>query len=295
MKNKKIIMKSSQIKPTTERITRSQPNKLAEMIGNRPETQRMSVMNLHNGNVSSVSQQDSITSLHSKIDDISSANKKTEAMLTSILAEMKNFRDTIDVLSQENTDLKNENKKLNNEIHRIYDDIDFWMLKIDKLEQQNLVKNVEIVGVPTTDNENLNEVVQKLFHHTKFEFTESTITDVYRKPNNNKSGLPGSIVVSFNSIANKEKFITRTKGKRLTSSFLNQHNARPVYIDEHLTKRNKYLFYWARCIKRENLVKFAWVANGKVLIKEAENSKTIIVENTNALENFKNLSNFQSI
>jgi hypothetical protein len=48
------------------------------------------------------------------------------------------------------------------------------------------------------------------------------------------------------------------------------------------------LFYLARCMRRQGHIKFAWIDNGRVLIKEKEGAQSIIVECPNTLNKLKN-------
>jgi hypothetical protein len=128
-----------------------------------------------------------------------------------------------------------------------------------------------------------------MFREVKFESSRSTVTEVYRTKENNKSGLPGSIIVTFNSSADKDRFLQETKKTQLTSSFLpSDHRQRPVYVNEHMTRLNKYLFYLARSMRREGHIKYAWFTNGRVLVKEADGAPSIIVDCPKTLDNLKN-------
>jgi hypothetical protein len=127
-----------------------------------------------------------------------------------------------------------------------------------------------------------------LFREVSDTSTQPTVTDVYRLKENNKSGFPGSIIVTFNTNAEKYQFLRESKKKQLTSSFLpSNHRQRPVYINEHMTRQNKYLFYLARTMRRQGQIKYAWFDNGRVLVKKTDGSPSVIVECPKSLEVFK--------
>jgi uncharacterized protein YoxC len=221
-------------------------------------------------------------------DDFNQFKTSTESSLKSILAEMETLRNSIQLLQQQNTELKSENQKLISENNQIFKDMDFLHYKLNKMEQNGLAKNVEIVGVPMIEHEDLGEVISKLFENTDYQHDNETITDVYRKKTPRNSGLPGTIVVSFNSTIKKMEFIEKTKGRNLTSSFISTLGTnRPVYINDHLTKHNKYLFYLARDLRRRKFVKYAWVNHGNILVKTGDNTDSMMVENVNNIESIK--------
>jgi regulator of replication initiation timing len=288
-------MKSTRTRPTSDRVMRNQPIKqsvpTATVKNNIPKKPKLSTLILEEINIPETPNpnDENIKILYQKIDDLSAAKKSTDALIESLICEIQSFRQTITEISEENAALKRENEKLKNDVNYVYDDMNFLMGKVERLEQKALSNNVEITGVPAMLDEDLSDVLQRLFHHAELHYDKSMITDAYRLNGNNKSGLPGSIIVSFCNHTTKNNFMEKTKGKVLNSSFLNNnHHPRPVYINEHLTRLNKYLFYLARCMRREGQIKYVWVVNGRVLVKVIEGAQSIIVECPKTLENLKN-------
>lgn len=100
-----------------------------------------------------------------------------------------------------------------------------------------------------------------------------------------KSGQPKPVVVSFR---NSRKMTI------YTNSFLKQNDSakrgndkRIVYINEHLTMVNKYLYKLARDMRKENKIKYVWIRNGKLFVRTEDNSPHKIINDIEQLNEFK--------
>jgi regulator of replication initiation timing len=280
---------------TASRITRSQPQghvlPHTKAKQNLKKTPKMTTVALEATTIPAEarpngSQEPSV--VNEKIDALTAANERMEETIKRILDELRSVQNNVCLMREENTALKAENSKLRKDIEHVYNDMDFLFGKVERMEQKNISKNVEISGVPALQDEDLDGVLQNLFREVNYESSASTMTDAYRLKENNRSGLPGPIIVTFKNNAAKDQFLDATKKKPLTSSFLStDHRHRPVYINDHLTRLNKYLFYLARTMRRQGHVKYAWTDNGRVLVKQADGTPAIFVECPKTLDNLK--------
>jgi regulator of replication initiation timing len=229
-----------------------------------------------------------LMAVNKKIDVLTNANRKLENSLMTILDEFRLVRQDVELTRCEYAALKVENETLRKRVADVFNDMDYLMGKVERIDQKILSKDVELSGVPALQDEDLSDVLHLLFQEVRFESTQSTVTDVYRLKDNNKSGLPGPIIVTFKSNAEKNRFLRESKKRQLTSSFLSSnHHQRPVYVNDHMTRLNKYLFYLARTMRRQGHIKYAWFDNGRVLVKETDGSPSIIVECPKTLESLK--------
>jgi Baculovirus FP protein len=224
----------------------------------------------------------------------SKMNKKSLSTNASLGATTK--KPTIDDLMAEINELKTrhqslhtENLKLKAKMAEMYKDLDFLHSKLNRMEQAQHMNEVEIIGVPETQDEDFSDILKKLFEHVEHPSPTGAIHNVYRKKSA-KSVLPGTIVVSFKSFSTKMQFVTATKKKKLTSSFMCTENHRPVYINERLTKHNKYLFYLARDLRRKNFEKYAWTDHGNILVKIDDNTDSMIIDNVSTIERIREKS-----
>jgi hypothetical protein len=210
--------------------------------------------------------------------------------IDDLIAEINELKEGFQSVASQNVELKKENTKLKTELTEIYKDLDFLHTKINRMDQEHLMNDVEIVGVPAFQDEDLSEILLKLFDAVGHSSQDGAIMNVYRKKTP-KNGLPGTIIASFNNISNKTKFVAATRKKKLDSSFLRPENVRPIYINEHLTKHNRYLYYLARDLRRKNVVKYAWTDHGSILVKTDDNTDSIAIDNVSAIERIRENSN----
>jgi regulator of replication initiation timing len=226
--------------------------------------------------------------MNKKIDVLTNANRKLENSMMAILDEFRVVRQDLELTRCECAALKVENETLRKSVADVFSDMDYLMGKVERIDQKILSKDIEISGVPALQDEDLNDVLHLLFQEVRFESTPSTVTDVYRLKESNKSGLPGPIIVSFNNNSEKAGFLRESKKRQLTSSFLSSnHRQRPVYVNDHMTRLNKYLFFLARNMRRQGHIKYTWFDNGRVLVKVADGSPSIVIECPKTLENLK--------
>jgi hypothetical protein len=100
----------------------------------------------------------------------------------------------------------------------------------------------EIVGMPEAPDEDLGDILQKLFDDVGCLSTVVAVSNAYRK-GTTKHGLPGTIAATFHKASDKTRFIKATRTKKLSSTIICPENPRPVYINESLTKHSRYLLF----------------------------------------------------
>jgi hypothetical protein len=230
--------------------------------------------------------------MHMKLDHLIQTNKSTEQSLLLLLQEFKTLKADNIKLNEDNIRLSNENLELKDEIRHINKDLSHFESLYDAMEQNLLVKNVEITGVAETENENLIEIIGKISHSVGVLLHDVDIDSIHRKHGNQTSGLPRNIIVKFSRLRTKNVLMEKIKGQKLYNNIIDpgSNNLRPIYFNDHLTSRSKYLFFLARKFKREGHVKYAWTNFGKIFIKKDDNSQTNCVNDINifAEDNFNN-------
>jgi hypothetical protein len=281
-------------KPATSRITRSRLVTCPEAVKKSKKTlqkcTKLSVIIQQPISISPVDngmEHQRFSDLNQKIESLTAANKTTETTMLNFMNEFQAIRRTIELLQADNAALKIENLKLSDDIRTVFDDMDYTMGKIQNLEQKTLANNIEISGIPATEDEDLSAILQRLFEHTDYQCSETTIKDAYRTKPTKQAGLPGNIIVIFDNQTNKNGFMKKIKGKQLSSDSIGSSHCRPIYINDHLTRLNKYLMYLARSMRRHGDIKFVWFENGKVLVKKSEGMESIVVECPRTLDRLR--------
>lgn len=166
--------------------------------------------------------------------------------------------------------------------------------KVNLLEQEKLKRNVIIQGVPEReeDDTGLKYLAAVFLNAVDKSFSVADITSVKRIGFKRNTDSKRIIVVKLITRESKESLVKAAKKCVLNCSLT--YNGSPlgkkedrVFISDHLTKLNQSLFYEARNLRRSEIVKFAWVSNGNVLIKKNENSKPIRLTSVDQLTRVK--------
>ncbi|KAI5633473.1 hypothetical protein NE865_13830 [Phthorimaea operculella] len=158
--------------------------------------------------------------------------------------------------------------------------------KIESLEQQGRLNNIEISNVPERRGENLITLVEDLGTSIKHTITRADIAAIHRVPHaNSASAHPKNIVVKFHSRITRDNVLAAFRLARgVTTDKLNINGEpRKVYLNEHLTLNNKKLFREARELAKRNNHRYVWVKHGTVLTRENDTSRVIAIRSFNDL------------
>ena len=98
----------------------------------------------------------------------------------------------------------------------------------------------------------------------------------HRVPSKRKDNKKPLIVRFVNRKIRDNVFKARTKLK-------SRKDGGKIYINEHLSPHNRYLFNLALKRKKEKGYRFLWTKNGTVFLKEDEGSEVLKVVNENDL------------
>lgn len=107
------------------------------------------------------------------------------------------------------------------------------------------------------------------------ELADTDVDAIHRVPTKAKG--PKNIIVKFTSRKPRDKLMQAAKKKRLTTLELGLEESKPIYVNEHLCPENKLLLGKAIQTKREKQWKFAWVSEGKILMRKQETSTVVHV------------------
>lgn len=202
-----------------------------------------------------------------KLDDITESIRGLATIYEEIIINQQNLESRLNLLTDENTHLKNQIEKVNCEL--------------DRMKQHTLNSNIEIAGVPETDEENAEEISHQILTHLGFTEVD-IIKNAYRKKGyKNRAGLPKPIIVTIRDKGTRDQILKKKRGLQtnlctdILTSREEQHNNnqnRIIYLNEHLTDHNKYLFKRTKDLRRSGKIYSTWVRNGYILIKETDNS-----------------------
>ncbi|CAN7940420.1 unnamed protein product [Ixodes hexagonus] len=146
---------------------------------------------------------------------------------------------------------------------------------LNSLEQYSRWQNLEIHGLPRSENENLlgkvNEIARKL---ELSELTENDLDGLHRLPPKPEN-IP-VILVRFLSRMTRDQWLTNLSGHTLRSG-LN------VRFFDSLTASNKKLLWMAKTKAREQGYTFTWQKNRTVFVQKADGQRAIKIESEDDL------------
>lgn len=209
-----------------------------------------------------------------KLDGIISSINNLATSYDDILNKQLQLEERVNLLTTENIHLKTQVNKVNSEL--------------DRINQQALNTNLEIAGVPSEDQEDTKEIAIKLIDHLGFSDKRIIKTAYRRRGKESTAGLPQPIIVTITDKGQRDQILVARRNKEINSDIVipncTSGNNRPIYINEHLTKRNKYLLARAKELKRYNKVSAAFVRNGFVIIKTHSDTTEIRITNINQID-----------
>lgn len=222
------------------------------------------------------------------------SNQTTQSKeVQNLQNEVRDIKQYIESLIDENETLRSENRQLKHEFQKN-------KIELEKIKQKQLLKQIEISGVPDKISQNAASAVIKIAEKVGSNIEEKDIKDLYLKKNNSKkSGEPAKIIIKFHKLGTKINFLENLKKKTISTKifemipnegetdddnnaiYINDDNA--IYINERLTPYFNFLYKKARDLKKTKNIEYAWVKNGKVFIRKTSSSKVIHVTEENNL------------
>lgn len=226
-------------------------------------------------------------------DDTGAVSSDSFAVLREIQGEMKSLARKYEMLIESITfcsdsitaferSISSMNKKMN-EMEKITKEnlelrtsVKILQDRVDSLEQQSRMNNVEICGIPEKENENLFSVVSRVGESIGCNVMASEVDTFYRVPTFDSS-KPKPIIIRFLSKQKRDSFLGASRVKRRQSEGKIQVDniSRDLFINEHLTSSNKKLFKKTRDTARSKNYKFTWTRNGSIFVRKDERSKII--------------------
>ncbi|KAK5646928.1 hypothetical protein RI129_005392 [Pyrocoelia pectoralis] len=191
----------------------------------------------------------SINQCHEKVDENRSLIDKQNIII-------QKQQEIIDMISGENVNLKKN-------IELLQEEIDF-------VKQENRSKTLEIHGLPVQKNETLAAAVSNLAISIGFKnWNSEKVDECFQLPKTTSFEYP-TIVLRLNKKQDKEEFKVR---RDLNTSHIGMQKVSPIYVNESLTEIRRKLLGKARIFKKERKWKYVWIKNGKIFLRNTDNSK----------------------
>lgn len=226
---------------------------------------------------------------------LSSKLAPLEGLKNDILALRSEFADLKSSLNQQFNDVVKEfATKIQDMEQRItqmevvHNQVDNIQLRLDKLEEESdrkdqwsRMNNIEIKGLPQSNNENLFDLISKIGTKIKYQISKTQINFVTRVPSQQKDNIKPIIVRFCNRYA-KEDFVAAARYESKTSPLTTNHMGLPgnhkIYINDHLTLKNKNLLSKTKKLAAEKDFRYVWVKHAKIYIRKMDTSPVILVK-----------------
>jgi Baculovirus FP protein len=208
-----------------------------------------------------------------------------------VLKTLQGMSKTLADQAQTHADLLKENQSQSKQIIKLIEDInickqenikirtdnDLLSTRINELDQYSRNYNLEFEGIPVTAGENTYQIVEHIASYLDVNINIDSIEFCHRQKQSTRNpNKPPAIIAKFYSRQDKERLVLARKGKvPFTAHDIGfQNSTNKVFVNEHLTKLNKHLFWLARNTKQLGF-KYSWTRRGIIFIKKEDNSPVI--------------------
>ncbi|XP_041986926.1 uncharacterized protein LOC121738757 [Aricia agestis] len=162
--------------------------------------------------------------------------------------------------------------------------------KIQQMEQQARMCNVEVCNLQERRGENLLEIIEIMAKEIKFHIQNSDVVSIHRVPHaNNKNSKPKNIIVKFTTRVLRDNFIAsyRSSGGLNSTQLSLSGTPQVIYVNEHLTLNNKQLFRQCREAAKKQDYKYVWVKHGVILARKTDNSPVVAIRSLSDIHKIK--------
>jgi len=188
-----------------------------------------------------------------------------------IKAEVSEFRKNLEFLNNKYDEILTQNKNLENKVNNIETDlkniketsqhVKNLKNKLTKMEYENKIQNIEIVGIPKNENEKLEAITKILAEKLEIKEHQNDIETIYRT---NKKESDGNIIIKLRSREIRNKWLEAQKKNKIYKNDIDAtQDKKRIFINEHLPNETKMLLKEVKTIKNELGIKFVWTKNGR--------------------------------
>ncbi len=222
--------------------------------------------------------------VENKLESMQQENNKrcreTEEKLKS--EELAEVKKRLDQLEEDNKKKQRRIERLEYTINQKDAKIKELKLTMDEMEQQQYMKEVQIVGIKESDSdeEDLTNFLKMAKSKMGQKLKKSDVEHIHRlgKKSEKKSR---DVIVKF-----KEKLVRDTFYQNRKKLIIMNDIKNSFYINDHLTHHRKGLLYSARQLCKAKKVTAAWSQQGNVLVRKSENDAIKQIKSYEDLEEF---------
>lgn len=161
--------------------------------------------------------------------------------------------------------------------------------KIDAMEQQARSCNMEISNLPEKSGENLLAILEEMGSILKNPVSKQDVISIHRVPHaDSKSSRPKNVIVKFATRLLRDNFVASVRLARgMKTDQLKIWPSQNIYVNEHLTLKNKGLFRQAREAAKNCGYTYVWIKHGNILVRANDTSSVIAIRSNSDLSKIK--------
>lgn len=213
---------------------------------------------------------DSLMTMKEKVDTLMTVKTTVDSIESSVQMMSDNYDEVLKEMKQQSKDIADLKRRVV-KIETDNDSQEVQKLKqeVNRLEQYNRRHNLEIHGLPRSDNEDLLCNINGLAKHLKLqELSEGDVDGIHRLPA--KDGKIPAVLVRFVSRMTRDHWLKQRGYLRETKS--------DVRLFDNLTAQNKRLLWMMRSKAEEKHYQFAWQKDGRMYVRKKQGERAIKIE-----------------
>lgn len=200
-----------------------------------------------------------------------------KASFADTRADLKMFSEKLDTMDERLIVVENSSSKIMDLESKVAD----LEAQLESKEQWTRMTNVEIKGIPESKNENLFEVVSAIGKIVSYPIAKSQINFVTRVPTRNRDNTKPIIVGFINRFA-KEDFVAAARSTLKSSPFrpidLGYKGTNAIFVNDHLTTKNKMLLTKAKKIAEEHGYQYKWSNFCKIMVRKDDSTPIVYIK-----------------
>ncbi|CAG9136388.1 unnamed protein product [Plutella xylostella] len=228
-----------------------------------------------------------INLINKRFDALKSSIDVVNVKLTHLTETVSTFDERISMMESRINSVTDTSTKLAAENESLHNTIEYLKAELNDRDQQHLENDIEISGIPELKSESVGHIVQLVTSKIGVQIEEGDIVNCWRAGPVRPGGLvegasgdgaggpaprPRPIAVRLVRRALKDKIVSEARVRRgaTTADCGLPGPPRRFYINERLSRTNRFLFNKTREEANRHGWKFVWTKEGRVLVRREQ-------------------------
>jgi len=225
---------------------------------------------------------------------------KMEKQMETLTKEMRNMGSDIKevkealvgirLLAEQMEQMKKNQEEMKKEINQLKESNCKLAAKQQDSDQYTRTENMIITGIPEPENgkEDLMATVIKLCETMGAQLSKAEISTVHRMATKKDTPVK-PIIIRFVNRWKKSELMALARKEQPTTSLLGFEPSEDIFFSDQLSQETKQLLGKTKELCDQGKVKYAWCRDGKIFIRQTENSDAERIYSVNDLVKYQNL------